>query len=369
MTRRRRIALISSHGGLNGAAKVVESLVRGLVKEDCEVRLYHRPDAWFTKQNLGEVADLRPVEMGIRKLNNASVRRVRSELEDWAPLALHSHGTTGDRFSSAVRLKGRIATVSTAHARVFHPHWRRHDLVIAPSTYTAEWYLRWHLVRRDRLQTISNGIPDPLRKTCALVRDKVRSELGLDPAAFVLTMVGDVSGRKNQSAAIPLLASLRERGIDARLIVVGNLDRKEAPKLRVEAAKAGVAEAIVLTGQRGDVLDILNASDCFLSTSRDEQGSIAVAEAMALKLPVFVTSVGSGCDIIADLGRESLIDLKRPAGNASHIEHLAKDRCERTRRGAAARACFEARFRMNSYIEKTLAAYDSLAPLTGYDLS
>jgi len=362
MKRQRRIALLSSHGGRNGAAKVVETLVRGLADEGCDLRLYHRPGAWLAGIGLDRVADLRPLDMGVRRLRPEAIGQLRHELAEWNASVLHSHGTTADRLSGAVRRFGQVATLATAHARVLHPHWRRHDRVVAPSRYTAEWYRRWHLVRPERLHLLTTGVPDPLTTGAPPApADATRAALGLAPGDFVLTMVGDICARKKQSAAVALLADLVGRGIPARLLVVGSEDRSETPKVWARARDGGVADRIVLTGPRSDVPDILRASDCFLSTSRDEQGPLALVEAMALSLPVVATPVGWGADVLDAGTCGRLIPVGRAEAAAPFLAGLAGNRDEAARIGAAGRALYEARFGIDVFIRGTLALYDDLA--------
>lgn len=352
-----RVALISSHSGLNGAVKVVETLVRGLADVGLEVRLYHRPGAWLAKQGLDEVADLRAVDMGVRWLNQRSLRQVRKELLSWDPIVLHSHGTTADRFASCVRVPDRLRTVSTAHARIIHMHWRRHDMVIAPSTYTAQWYRRWRMVRDEKLRVVITGVPDPLDRLPVTCTAAFRHERGLRDGDFVIAMLGHISANKNQSSAIPLLVELHRRGLRAHIVMIGAPDKSELSRIKKQASVACLEPFVHLIGLRSDALTILRECNCFLSTSRDEQGPIAMVEALALGLPVVATPVGWGADMLGGSQWGVLIDPSRAHLAAESIVSFAMNPIELQERRAAARRFYEERFTCVPYINHMLDAY------------
>lgn len=364
----RKISIISSHGGPNGAAKMAATLVNGLAARGMAVKLFHRPDAWLGQQAFPPSVQTRPVDIGVRLLNAASIRSVRAEILDWGGAIVHSHGTSADRFASRLRLPGQLISVATAHARILHPHWRSHDAVIAPSAYTADWYRRWHLVQQDRLHLIPNSIPagaidviDPRSKGA------LRRALGLPADDLTLVMIGDVCHRKNQSAAVPLLAHLNRLGQRATLVIVGHQQRQETERVRARARKLGVAGQIVFTGMQSDVFPYLGASDALISTSRDEQASVVFLEALASGRPLIATPVGSSREAIIPGETGEFFDPRDLGPVASMLIGLVRDAAEQERMARATRRLAETVFGAEQFMDAHLALYDKVAARSGQD--
>lgn len=356
------IGLISSHGGLNGAAKMVDILARGLANSGHNVRLYHRENAWFEAQDYPTNVELRPVDIGVRMLNKSEITRVRSELLDWNALCLHSHGTSADRFNGCVRVPGRLTGIATAHARILHLHWRKHDWIIAPSDYTRSWYQKTFLGRANRMSVIPNAMEaTSLRVHPRNEMNVLRDALGLPKDKFLILMIGSICHRKNQSAAIPMLKELVDQGVDAHLVVVGPEDRKESAKLKSAIAKEKVTTRVHLMGLKEDMDRFVGASDCVLSTSRDEQASVSLLETLAGGRPAISSRTGSAPEVIKDGDNGQVFDLKSMAPAIAFMRRLAEDQTFAADCGAQARLDFEASYTTPPFIAAHLALYENLA--------
>jgi glycosyltransferase involved in cell wall biosynthesis len=91
-------------------------------------------------------------------------------------------------------------------------------------------------------------------------------------------------------AAAPLL------GAGTRLLIVGN--GEERAHLEETAAKCGVANRVVFTGERHDVAAMLSAIDLFVASSKQETFGLSVLEALANGAPVLYTT----CPALDGLG-------------------------------------------------------------------
>lgn len=88
---------------------------------------------------------------------------------------------------------------------------------------------------------------------------------------------------------IDIAGALRQLGTDFRLSIVGpDSDDLTMHELREEAAKQGVDDVVVLTGplQGDDLLEELEQSDAYVSTSVIEGYPLTLIEAQALGMPV-----------------------------------------------------------------------------------
>ena len=165
------------------------------------------------------------------------------------------------------------------------------DAVIAVSQATADSYAQF---LREPATVVYNGVPPehfdpPLPGT----RDRLRQELGIPVEAPVVVHVGNVYQRKAQHLAVRAFQALERRQPNARLLLVGRLDRDPAyvRELKKMISEVDPSGHIHLTGFRPDVRELLAASDVFLHTATEDPHPRAVIEAMAASLPVVAVAV------------------------------------------------------------------------------
>lgn len=173
--------------------------------------------------------------------------------------------------------------------------------------------VRAHVLRHfpgvdpDTLRVIERGIdPDAFPHGHRPAPEWRNAFFGAYPALAggrLLTLPGRGTRLKGHAHAIDLLARLRARGVDARLLLLGALDTgREAylEELRAHARAAGVEAQLVLTAPRADVRDVLAVSDLVLQLStRPEAFGRTVAEALGLGRPVLGYEHGGVGELLA----------------------------------------------------------------------
>jgi len=108
------------------------------------------------------------------------------------------------------------------------------------------------------------------------------------PGDLVLGHCGRFSAEKNQTFLLPVLHSLLNMGVDARLILAGEGPcRPEAERM---AARLGLTQRVRFLGVRRDVPEILASLDCFLFPSTAEGLGLALIEAQAAGRLCFVSA-------------------------------------------------------------------------------
>ena len=114
-------------------------------------------------------------------------------------------------------------------------------------------------------------------------RVAVRKQWGIDDDALVLGAVGNLNPVKNPFFMIKVMRQVRKHRPDARFLWVGEgaLRGQIEEKLREE----DLSDAVILTGARADVPDLLQAMDVFLFPSLWEGLGVAAIEAQAAGLP------------------------------------------------------------------------------------
>jgi len=169
----------------------------------------------------------------------------------------------------------------------------------------------------------------PLERT---ERERIRYLLGITPNMVVISDVARVTEQKRPILAIDALTELaQEEDVSAeiplKLIMVGDGDLYEKA---VEHARAsGVEEMVLFTGYGSQNLArlVLGISDIFLLPSRIEGIALAVAEAMAMGLPVISTGEGGMPELLGEGGLSGIMipstaDIK--ADTQAYKEQLAR---------------------------------------------
>lgn len=134
-----------------------------------------------------------------------------------------------------------------------------------------------------QIKIIHNGIDLYRFSFNSKVRSRVRAELGITDEV-VLGNVGRFSYVKNHEFMIHVFKQIVNRGINAKLLLVGAGECEL--QLRELAEKFKLTDKVIFFGTTSNVSDLLQAMDVFLFPSRSEGLGIAGIEAQATGLPV-----------------------------------------------------------------------------------
>jgi glycosyltransferase involved in cell wall biosynthesis len=313
--------------GVGGAEQQLRLLLRHL-PVDCDV---------VTLTNPGTVADglladgVHVVHLGMTGNRDLSAlprlaRLIRTGGYDLVHTHLYRACLYG-RF--AARLAGVRAVVATEHSlgdsqmegRPLTPGVRALYLAgerlgsatVAVSPTVADRLKRWG-VPAPRIEVVPNGVDLARFRFDPVARLRTRRRLGLPLEAYVVGGVGRLAPGKRFDVLVRALARLPQ---DCWLLLVGG--GPEEHVLRRAAREAGVADRVLLTGERPYVPDgslapdlpsLVSAMDVLASPSREEAFGLAVVEGLASGLPVLYAS----CPAIEDLPPGSAPTARRVAG-------------------------------------------------------
>lgn len=237
----------------------------------------------------------------------------------------------------------------------------RGERVICVSNTVRDYLLR-HYPRTDpaKLVVIPRGI-DPAEfpyghQPDATWREWFFAEFPQLAGAPLLTLPGRGTRLKGHADAIELVADLKTRGIDTRLLLLGARQvGREAYVAELEqlAAARGVADRIAISAQRDDARDVYACSALVLQLSnKPESFGRTVVEAIALCRPVLGYDHGGVGELLADLYPAGRV----PAGDR---ERLAERAAELLRFAPAIAPL--PRYRLADMQDATLALYRELA--------
>lgn len=142
-----------------------------------------------------------------------------------------------------------------------------------------------------------------------------RKELGFDDE-FVVGHVGQFRQEKNHIFLLRIMNEVLKKRNDAKLLLVGD---GEGRKEIVEKAKEyGIAENVVLLGNRNDVNELMQVMNVFALPSLYEGVPLVLIEAQASGLPCVISGKVSKESIIVD----SLVDVKQLSQSESEWADL-----------------------------------------------
>jgi len=203
----------------------------------------------------------------------------------------------------------------------------------------------------EKLRVVHNGVVDiPAALLACPGRSPVR-----------ICSVARFAAPKDHATLLASLAELRSEPWELDLIGDGPL---EADTRRL-AEELGIAGRVHFLGYQANPERVLAGAQLFALSSRSEGFPRSVLEAMRAGLPVVASDVGGVGEAITSGVHGLLVPAgNRPAFSAA-IAALIADRSRRERMGAAARATFQTRFRLESMVERTAMIYASISAEEG----
>ena len=194
------------------------------------------------------------------------------------------------------------------------------------------------------VDVVYNGLPDGAGR--ATPRGELRRELGLEPDARAVGVVGTVFPGKGQREAVLALASLAARFPRLKLLLVGEAaDAGYVRGIEKTIAQHGLSGRVVLTGFRSDLAEILALLDLLLVPSTvDSFGRVAL-EAMAAEVPVLAVARGGLPEVVRHGETGFLVDGPEPDKLAAGIAAVLDD--PNRAREVAVRAAQEVRRRFS----------------------
>ena len=136
----------------------------------------------------------------------------------------------------------------------------------------------------------------------------LKQELGIDENDFVITDIGRIISWKGQHVLIEAVNLIKNKVPYFKVLIVGPYDKAVGSEtyygeLRKMAAKYGLEDIILFTGNREDISDIINSSDVIVHTAiKPEPQGIVILEALLCKKPVIASNSGGSAELVKKYG-------------------------------------------------------------------
>jgi len=223
---------------------------------------------------------------------------------------------------------------------------------------------RRRIVAPAKLQLLGNGVDlerfNP--RVAKARRADERRRLGVGEHEIVVGMVGRLVAEKGVPELIEAAGRL---DTDTRVVIAGPSDPDKddalAPDLLVQGREAGVE----FVGMRTDIESFYAGLDVFVLPSHREGFPRAAMEAAACGLPLVVTDIRGGRQVVDDGVNGILVPVMDPGALAAAIVSLARDADRRRAMAAASAEMATERFDESRVVEIVMETYRRLAAEKG----
>ncbi|MEO8043143.1 MAG: N-acetyl-alpha-D-glucosaminyl L-malate synthase BshA [Acidobacteriota bacterium] len=114
----------------------------------------------------------------------------------------------------------------------------------------------------------------------------------------LLVHVSNFRAVKRPTDCVEILAKVRQKGVNARLVMVGDGPERSAVAYRGETLN--VSDNVTFVGKQENIADYLGVADVFLLPSELESFGLAALEAQACEVPVIATRIGGIPEVVSE---------------------------------------------------------------------
>jgi glycosyltransferase involved in cell wall biosynthesis len=279
------------------------------------------------------------------------IRRERVDL-------VHTHGMTASNVlaRTAARLTGTPVLSHLHSPNTFRDQAAARTLLRFLDNATARWCativavsdaVACSLVEQgmpaDRIEVVHNGYDPPIAPV------EPATLPGLEGARLVVC-VGRLEPAKGQADLMRAAPSVP----GAVFVLVGRDVAGHRADLARLAATLGVADRVVFTGVRDDVLELAASAELLALPSWTEGLPITPLEAMAVGTPVVATAVGGTPEIVVDGETGLLVPARDPQHLAEAINRVLDDPSLAARLGEAGRRRLVEHFSQRAMTDRIL---------------
>jgi glycosyltransferase involved in cell wall biosynthesis len=303
--------------------------------------------------------------------DDAAIGAVASLVADMEPAVVHNHmyraevvGTLAVPRALAMGAP-RPFVVSTVHSSRVRPASDRALLArLTPEMDRLVAVSRSIAAKIDRegrrgtpVELIPNGVqitaPDPVAAA------RVRRELGVPANAALVGVVARMEPEKGHPTLLEAWPLVLREVPHARLLIVGEGSRQAA--LERHARRLGLLAqpaAVLFTGRRDDVNEIVAALDVAVLPSYREAQGVSLLEAMGMARPIVASHVGGIPEFVEDGVSGLLVPPRDRSALATALVRVLVDRAFAARIGAAAREVVRERYCLDEMVRRVEDLYE-----------
>jgi len=247
---------------------------------------------------------------------------------------------------------------------------RRTDCNIYVSNTQREYYQQKYGLDPQKQRVVYNGISfDKLdtfdTRSAALSRapgntQSLRKELKLSPNTLLVGSVGNFVHGRDQLTICKFLKLLNDNTVDFHFVFVGKrVDGQEyLYDICIEYCReVGLEKKVSFLGLRSDVPYILSELDAFVYATDHDTFGIAVVEAMAMEIPVFVNDWWVMLEITDDGKYASLYKTRVEEDLLREFMLFLQDRIAYLQKSKESAQYVREKYSIEKHIEKLITVY------------
>lgn len=234
--------------------------------------------------------------------------------------------------------------------------WAADCTVFLCQTQQRHWHRRGLFSRRSVV--IHNGIDIAhFREPQPSARADTRRALGIAESDYLIGTVALLRKEKNLLQLVEAVARLRQQGLPARALLIGDGDERRA--IQSHARALDISSAILITGLQQDVRPYIAACDVMTLCSVTETFSLAALEAMALGKAIVLSDVGGASEMVVPRWNGMLFPVN---DTDAYVDRLAalSDPAVSAHMGSNARHLMERRFSATLMVDRYEMLFASL---------
>lgn len=324
--------------------------------------------AWALNVDLISVPDRGPWDLRV-------VWRLLKICRDEKVTIWHGHDYKSNAIGMLIRLFYRMHLITTVHGWVRHT--RRTPLYYWIDRLSLRFYKKIVCVSEDLLQAcVASGVP-PAK--CEVILNAIdttvyapvsdcnssREQLGIPADRYLIGSVGRLSVEKGYNFLIDAVDRLIREGHNISLLIVGEGNIRGELEAQIE--RLGLQSRIQLAGYQSNTIDLYRAMDLFVLASLREGLPNALLEAMAMEVPVVVTSVGGIPQVICDHENGVLVEPGDAKILADAVREMLVHRDLALKMARKARETVEQDYSFNRRMDRMVQLYEGLEA-TGQDI-
>ncbi len=177
----------------------------------------------------------------------------------------------------------------------------------------------------------------------------------------LLVHVSNFRAVKRPVDCIEILAKVREKDVNARLLMVGDGPERAACDYR--ANQLNVSEYVYFVGKRENISDYLGIADVFLLPSELESFGLAALEAQACEVPVVASRIGGIPEVVTDGETGFMSEIGNTEKMSDDVVKLLSDEELRREFGKKGRESAVSRYSTEKIIPQYIAFYEKVLNL------
>jgi glycosyltransferase involved in cell wall biosynthesis len=174
-----------------------------------------------------------------------------------------------------------------------------------------------------KFSVIRLGIDLDERITGGTDGSELRRLFGVGADEFVVGWIGRMTAIKRVPDLLLGFRMLLDRGVEARLCLVG--DGPDREEIEQRAHDLGLARRTLFVGYQRDVAPYYSFFDALVLPSANEGTPVVAIESLAAGRPVVASRVGGVPDVVADGEDGILVEVGDAKGIAAALDRLAGD--------------------------------------------